>query len=69
MKEIALEDLVTTAIETFLENVRKFGCPDNDVIKWYFSLSEDEKFDLSDKLLEIQEKEYEEWKKENAKED
>ena len=63
--QIAIEDLVTVCIESFLTNLKEFGCNKEDIVGWYFGLSEDEKYNVSDKLIDIEQNQYEKWKEQN----
>ena len=67
MKQIAIEDMVSTVIWTFLETepIRLGYCPKkppkdfsgllewDDVRNWFSGLSDEEKFKVSSKLIDI----------------
>jgi hypothetical protein len=62
IKTVALEDMVTEVLETFIRNFLKFSENPNceEVLKvslqlknWYCLKSEKEKYDLSSKLIDI----------------
>jgi hypothetical protein len=54
--QVALEDLVTMVISGFVDHIDDLGC-DGPVTEWYGSLTDKQRFDLSDQLLEILKKE------------
>lgn len=57
MKTIALEDIMAETIVSFCENAAELGCPrDQDVDMWFRNLTPDERYEIMDKLLEIQER-------------
>lgn len=57
MKEVAIEDLITTTILTFCENLAELGCPrEAEPDMWFRNLSDEEQYDISSKMLDIQER-------------
>ena len=61
MKTIALEDIMGDTILSFLENVEELGCPHDEYIDmWFRNRTNEEREDIMDKLLEIQERQLQE---------
>lgn len=69
MKKIALEDLITVTCEFFCENIKKIhfeslkfknrsGKVYSDSIGWYNKRTQKDKRKISEKLLEIMEKDF-----------
>jgi len=56
MKEIALESLMADTILFFCEHAVELGCPMNQKLDiWFRNRTDEEREDLMDRLLEIQE--------------
>lgn len=59
MLKIALEDLITVVCEYFCENIVEIkGCDCFNITFWYNKRSQKEKRKISEKLLDIIEKDY-----------
>ena len=57
MKTVSVEDLIISTILTFCENAAELGCPrEKDVDMWFRELSYDEAFKVSEKIMDIQER-------------
>jgi len=55
MNTVALEDLTTLVILSFCENLAELGMPKNetDCDMWYRYLSDEERYKISEKLLDL----------------
>jgi hypothetical protein len=69
MKTVALEDLVTDTILSFCENAAELGCGKNEkeVDMWFRYLSPEQQRKVSEKLLDIMERNVKVAKKESEK--
>ena len=63
METISLESLVAGTILSFCENLAELGCPkDAEPDMWFRNMSDEERFAIADKLMEIEEKNTERFK-------
>jgi len=60
IKTVAVEDLMTSVILNFCENLAELGCPkeEKEADMWYRNLTPSQMRKVSDKLLDIMERDY-----------
>ena len=57
MKTVAIEDLMIGCILTFVENAAELGCPrDKEVDMWFRYLSNEEQYNVVEKMMKIEER-------------